>query len=349
MRLRNKGFTLVELLVVIAIIGILVALLLPAIQSAREAARRSSCGNNLKQLGLGLQNFHDVHQNFPPGLTDDDTNSLGWGTYILPYSEQKPIWDGLVGNFAGTTASNAAWPQPVPLMKTWQGHPNVDSWAMGGSGNQPWRVNWGTNEKFTRNIVLAHYLCPSNAIPKMDDDRWGTSHYVGNIGTETRLFSSWGCAKWKSITQNGVLLHASDNTVTRCVGMQEILDGTSNVFLVGEIGESVDVHPRKLNSGNFPIWAGGNNDGGCSEYEQGSHLRVVGGQLPGQVATPAYNFYLNRKTGAESNHCFGSYHPTGAQFAMSDGAVKFVKNSIDVVAYTLLGGRDDRNHVQIPD
>ena len=346
---RRQGFTLVELLVVIAIIGILVALLLPAIQAAREAARRSSCSNNLKQFGIALQNFHDVHGNFPPGLTDDDTNTLGWGSYILPYSEQKPLWDGMVATFSISPPAGTN-PKATPIMKSWQGHPNQDSWVTvtAPATQQPWRIDCAEQQKYTRNIVLNNYICPSNAIPKKDNDGYGTSHYCGNFGSITQ--TAWACAQPKALEQTGVLLHANDNTITRCIGMQDVLDGTSNVLMVGEIGESVDVHARKLDNGNFPSWAGGNNNGGCHTDQQGSHLRVIGGQvLSTTFPTPVYDFYLNRRVGWQSNHVFGSYHPTGAQFVSVDGSVKFVKNTINVALYTAIGSRDDRGVAEIPD
>src|SRR5687768_5426071 len=94
----NRGFTLVELLVVIAIIGVLVALLLPAVQATREAARRSSCSNNLKQIGLGLHNYHDVILSFPSGYIDSPVASReqwGWAALMLPYIEQGPLHDKL--------------------------------------------------------------------------------------------------------------------------------------------------------------------------------------------------------------------------------------------------------------
>jgi len=103
-RKRRSAFTLVELLVVIAIIGILIALLLPAVQAAREAARRSQCSNNLKQIALALHNYHDSHKVFPPScikeLPQDGSGSpqaLLWSGSILPFVEQKAIFDQIVG------------------------------------------------------------------------------------------------------------------------------------------------------------------------------------------------------------------------------------------------------------
>ena len=96
----RRGFTLVELLVVIAIIGILVALLLPAIQAAREAARRTQCSNNLKQLGIAMHNFHDMYKTFPVGQANEDNIYFSWGPYILPFMELQAIQDTMKSNGA---------------------------------------------------------------------------------------------------------------------------------------------------------------------------------------------------------------------------------------------------------
>ena len=107
-RSHKTGFTLVELLVVIAIIGVLVALLLPAVQSARETARRAQCSNNLKQLGLALLQYHDIKQQFPIGA--NDARGAAWSAYMLPWIEQQALFDSLVFQEGG----EGQWAHPLP-------------------------------------------------------------------------------------------------------------------------------------------------------------------------------------------------------------------------------------------
>ena len=125
MRRKNGGFTLVELLVVIAIIGILIALLLPAVQAAREAARRSQCTNNLKQLGLGLHNYHDTFKGFPASQyfnTATNKNESTWVTHLLPFIEQKPLfdqiknWEVCFGCFPTSTGADVVISTKIPGM-----------------------------------------------------------------------------------------------------------------------------------------------------------------------------------------------------------------------------------------
>lgn len=208
---RNRaGFTLVELLVVIAIIGILVALLLPAVQAAREAARRMQCSNNLKQIGIALHNYHDTYKSLPAGwLTKrsapntclPNENNWHWGALILPFVEQLPLHDKLqVGNITLTQAGNnatilAAMQSPVP-----------------------------------------GYRCPSDIAPDVNTanrKKWdtyntaggktqATSNYVGNN-------SSW------ALEFDGQLPRTAGVFVQdQKIAFRDVIDGTSNVVAVGE-------------------------------------------------------------------------------------------------------------------
>lgn len=338
-RLR-PAFTLVELLVVIAIIGVLVALLLPAVQAARESARRMSCGNNLKQFGLAMHNFHDTHLTFPPGMVDDNGNTMGWGVCILPYMEQKNLSDQIDGVFQSQPSRVATDPQAVMIRRQWLNHPNVDSWTTGANEpGQPWDVNMPQMQPLLKN-VLKPFLCPSNSLPVRDDDGYGASSYVGNMGNEVVAMSTFACGTPSAVVQNGVLMNAANNANTRLVRLPEITDGTSSTFMIGEVGSSLNVNPKKTNSGMYPLWAGGNNDGGCAKL--GGHLRLVDvrphlNSRPQGTTDPDY-----------SDYSFGSFHPNGAQFVMADGSVQFVQQTINTTVYAALGARNDGTAAQLP-
>jgi prepilin-type N-terminal cleavage/methylation domain-containing protein len=172
----RRGFTLVELLVVIAIIGILVALLLPAIQAAREAARRTQCVNNLKQIGVALQNFHDTHKKFPCGAPDDDTDEWGWGTYLLGFAEQQALYDQLMADPARF--------YPVPRMGGGANGVNIDTMP-GHSVNADAGGPPGVTGQGVALEVLAMYVCPSDILPARDNNGFGKTNYCGNLGNWT--------------------------------------------------------------------------------------------------------------------------------------------------------------------
>jgi len=310
----RSAFTLIELLVVIAIIAILIALLVPAVQKVRAAAARTQCQNNLKQLGLATHGFHDSIKHFPVGTHDDDNRSYGWRTWILPYIEQGPLYDQMVA--AGL------W---IP--------PNL------GGGKNGTNVDGISNSEISSSATalqdlcktkLSVFICPSDSLPDIyTNGNYPKANYCANLGTVVGNITNCADGNARGNVQTGMFMMSNENDNTWVTKMKSIQDGTSNTILFGEITESENVKNAN-NEANYPIWAGGNPNGGCNGLANaGAVLRFVD-----------TNYFINRRTGAESNMSFGSKHGAGANFVFADGSVRFLDQSIDVAAYRAMGTRD---------
>jgi prepilin-type N-terminal cleavage/methylation domain-containing protein len=203
-RRRGKGFTLVELLVVIAIIGILVSLLLPAVQSAREAARRMSCSNNQRQIGLALQNYHDTFRSYPPGALASWGHS--WAAHILPQLEQAPLAEGI----------------------PWSDAPN-------------WYAT-DPDSLYLQNLArteLPIFRCPSHPGPTQMTHNGLANRYVvsylGNSGSDAAIDTFSNNAQIVDMSDsNGLMLVSKCWSTWKTTRMADIVDGTSSTFLMGE-------------------------------------------------------------------------------------------------------------------
>lgn len=335
-RRSRQGFTLIELLVVIAIIAVLIALLLPAVQQAREAARRSQCQNNLKQLGLALHNFHGTYGTFPVGTTDDDTNSYSWGFYILPYTEQSAIYEqikqegdtGMAGVPTALVFKSGRHSFPDGAGNTTS---NIDiAYGSGESGQVT--PDDGNNAAQT---VLSGFMCPSDILPEQNDHGIGKSNYCGVMGNNldsSGVALTFGCGSPRGNTQNGILTADANNDQSWLWSIGDIIDGTSNTIMVGEVSVSEYVSMSNTGDNSFPTWSGGTGDGNCSTYEVGSSVRIANA-----------TFYINRGQilGGEGGLSFGSQHTGGAQFLLGDGSVRFVSENIDtLLVYPALASRN---------
>ncbi len=219
---ETNGFTLVELLVVIAIIGILVGLLLPGVQSAREAARRIQCSNHLRQLGLALLSYHNSFSTFPPGSQygDDD---YGWGSMILPMMEEGAIHERL--DF-GSDIPNAT----IPL--------------------QP-----GTTDQ-----VIPVFLCPSNPSSLLHSPiRPGAGHHGIDVGGHARSDYK-GCLGTSGSAITGMF--GKIKNYAKPTRLKDVLDGSSHTIAVGEAYTRFMIEidgPDHPNAGDFGVWVGTNN------------------------------------------------------------------------------------------
>jgi len=336
----RAGFTLIELLVVIAIIAVLIALLLPAVQQAREAARRTQCKNNLKQIGLALHNFHDTYKHLPVGMYNDDITNWGWGVYILPYIDQAPLYQTMTNVSAD---SNCVWVPPNmggdrnwigTGTPPWGSAPNIDgiNGATAGLGRCQTNTTCGNTSISggAANTVLEGLICPSDVLPRKIGG-YAKSNYQGNLGTSanwggvngTYANQTFGCHDATSgARNNGILIFANHNQETWCVDFGGIIDGTSNTIGVGEVSASASVTPATT----IPLpWAGASG-GGCNGTTNiWRYLRPVDSFWP-----------IN----SGNNLSFGSKHVGGAHFLMMDGTVRFISQNLDGLVYRALGSRN---------
>lgn len=317
---RRRAFTLVELLVVIAIIGVLVALLLPAVQAAREAARRMSCGNNLKQYGLALQNYHDVYKLFPTGAFNWGNPQQGWQVQVLPFAEQGALYDQVS---AAPVWYDVIIPSPT--------NPN----------------------RRAREVQVPYALCPSDTGQAQINGSWAQSNYTGSLGSQRTPSANGSCAPFLTPGINyespgGTADHGNDTTANGISGMfsrlgppismASALDGTSNVISVGEILPLC----QNDHSGGWWQYNGAGNAHASTSVPCNVHLTCPNSKK----WTPYQSCSYAVVGGASVNNWnlswgFRSRHPGGAQFVFVDGSVHFLSENLDYRTYQALGGRRD--------
>jgi prepilin-type N-terminal cleavage/methylation domain-containing protein len=333
----RRGFTLIELLVVIAIIAILIALLVPAVQKVREAAARTQCINNLKQIGLALHGFHDANKHFPIGMYNDDNNNWGWGTFVLPYLDQGALYTSMTNpadaNHVYTPANNGGGPNS----DAFTGTPNIDN--LNGTASAA-NLQYGrctVNQSLLTpngtpavNQILTVYQCPSDVLPAQRGNGYAKSNYLGNMGNTFNWgATSFGCGGVLGNKNNGVLLFSNENNNTYVVKIVQITDGTSNTVMVGEVTGSTNVSKTNNNTSEFPIWAGGGG-GGCNGTTGiVSCLRIMDSTYP------------LTSGGIGTDQAFGSMHTSGANFCFADATVRSIGTDVSPANYNALASRDE--------
>ena len=316
---RRRGFTLVELLVVIAIIGTLVGLLLPAVQAAREASRQSTCSNNLKQLGVGLQNYHDARREFPCQAYYPNTAGTGWGqtwsnqcftwpVALLPYIEQEDVADLLPGGSqffypgrSGTdsrkTASLAAVTRQIPtlLCPTMGSLPGGDGFLRPGNGRTNWWWDTGT--------------AGSNC---------GSTCYVGAAGTndnDVGMNNGLFPVMW-AVTDAGSP-YPPPASIRR--KLSQITDGTMHTLAFGE---------RPPYWGQFQSW--GNQT--CVTAATNNTYPILTQSLLNTLANSTNPVTWLDGSGNNRSYArwgsFGTLHPGVAGFCFIDGSVRFLRDDI---------------------
>jgi prepilin-type N-terminal cleavage/methylation domain-containing protein/prepilin-type processing-associated H-X9-DG protein len=351
----RRAFTLVELLAVITIIGILIGLLLPAVQTAREAARRSSCSNNLKQLGLALQNFADGRNGMlpPAGYWSANSPGFSWIAGILPFMEEQATYDKL----------------------DWDALPTVTSpWGAGPNGGST------ANQNAIKNFRSTILICPSSPMPNFH----GMQGMTGGVATGPLQPSYAGImgasdVVWNSTRSNNTGSNTgstrnrcggNDSTCWRCfngafqlpwdlassatgskgtfrntqgIKLKEVTDGLSKVMAIGEqsnwgmtaAGAQFDCRSGTRNGWSASGWFTYNTSCGVGSI---SNIAWIRDPLGTKVCNNRYG--TTTVSDRDSGMPFRSAHGQGGQFTFCDGSVQWLDESIDFVIYQMLAIRD---------
>ena len=319
----RRAFTLVELLVVIAIIGTLVGLLLPAVQAARESARRSSCTNNLKQYGLALHNHHDTMQYIPSGAPANPWGApaVSWHAYVLPFMEQQSVATKVKLNSGGDERFRDI-----------------------GSGLQ------------LRTLKLPVASCPSNDSIR-DQDGWAQSSYSGSIGSQRTPSNDGSCNQylgfaavdggadhgnaWNFKDISGVFSRLV--TEQKGVSFNMVSDGLSKTIFMGEILADCNDHREGLWSFN------GMGNAHASTVVPINTMTTCFDSQAEATARRVPNPQCFAKSNWNYSWGFRSKHPGGANFLFGDGSVRYLPESIDHTTYQRLGGRKDGGAIALED
>ena len=305
---RRRGFTLIELLVVIAIIAILVALLLPAVQQVREAARKTQCSDHMHNLAIALHSYESAHKRLPYGW---DTRGLAWSGLILPQIEQKPLYDRIAFQESGV-------------------------------GN--WNAFPGNGE--IAQTVIDLYFCPSLPVPEqvtangIPNRATGTYRAVSSSTATSDDVGTMlpGTKALEFMNLEGVMFG--------CTGVRfaEISDGLSNTLV---IGESATDNSFVKDGQGMDYWnIGGPQFDPCTC--DGGTGGTEFSEVAGSTAVQVNGRFVPTLSGYLMEVAFGSYHPGGAQFALGDGKVAFLSENIDRGLYAGLGSRAGGETVRVP-
>lgn len=322
----RHGFTLVELLVVIAIIGVLIALLLPAVQMAREAARRISCGNQLRQFGIALHLYHDTYNQFPFGGTYKPGNAGGgvegvhapqvsWQVRVMPYMEQNVVAEQL----------------NMRLIQAWNGTVT--------QGGQLYRA---------REWQVPYAMCPSDPRDRVVNG-WAQASYTGCLGSQFVPSNQASCNSFTTPNVHfmpGGAVAFGDSTINTDVNgmfsrfgirtsIASVTDGTSTTFLVGEILGDCAESPLGWWSYNGP------GNAHASTSVPLNTMTTCARSLEEATERGYFQPICWQKNNWNFSWGFRSQHPAGSQFVMVDGSVQFISSQIEYATYQYLGSRND--------